>query len=31
MTQKEVIREKLLKKVEFLLIFDTFYLLNQQR
>ena len=29
MTQQKVIREKLLKKVEFLLIFDTFYLLNQ--
>ena len=29
MTQKEDISEKLLKKVEFLLIFETFYLLNQ--
>ena len=29
MTQKEVIRENLSKKVEFLLIFETFYLLNQ--
>ena len=29
MTQKGVIWEKLLKKVEILLIFDTFYLLNQ--
>ena len=29
MTQKGVIWEKLLKKVEFLLIFETFYLLNQ--
>ena len=29
MTQKGVIWEKLLKKVEFLLIFDTFYPLNQ--
>ena len=29
MTEKGVIWEKLLKKVEFLLIFETFYLLNQ--